>query len=192
MKNPKRFSPAVEEAWQKAIGLVNFTRGQKAQPGMIIDRPVYRGTKYTVAAFTPPQDKDTKVPDVRFNFRPTLAMPGDYVIFSSTDQLAEDLMDAVGKEASAPAKPHAGTHSLIEVSGPQLASILTANRDNLIRANMVDEGNTKKQAETEVDMLLNIIRHVAGVTLRVGSDGDRPKASLEVRLDLPVGKSGGK
>ncbi len=41
MKNPEKFSLVAEEAFQKALGLVNFTRGQKAEPGLIIDRPVY-------------------------------------------------------------------------------------------------------------------------------------------------------
>ena len=39
----------MEEAWQKALGLVNFTRGQKAQPGLILDRVDHRGTPITVA-----------------------------------------------------------------------------------------------------------------------------------------------
>ncbi len=42
MKNPDKFAPVAEEAFQKALGLINFTRGQKAEPGLIIDRPGVR------------------------------------------------------------------------------------------------------------------------------------------------------
>ena len=76
LKNPKRFSPVLEEAWQKAIGLVNFTRGQDAKPGLIIDRPVYRKIKYTATSFTPPAEDDPKNIDIRFNFSPTLVKIG--------------------------------------------------------------------------------------------------------------------
>ena len=189
LKNPKQFSPVVEEAWQKMIGLINFTRGQSALPGLIIDRPVYRKTKYTVACFTPPAG-DPKDVDMRFNFRPTLAMPGNHVIFSSTDSLARDIIDALAKEASRPPKPLPGVHSTIEIDGAQLASILNANRKNLVRQNMVDKGHTQKQAESEVDMLSTAIRTVSRVVLSVGADKGRSKISLEVHLNLPSGDSG--
>lgn len=192
LRNPEKFSLVVEEAWQKAVGLINFTRGQEAQPGLIIDRPVHRDTKYTAACFAPPQEKGKTAIDVRFNFRPALAMPGNWVILSSTDGLAEDLMDALREEASHPVRPLAGVHSLIELEGPQLSSILAANRENLIRQNMVDKGNTHQQAEAEADMLLAIVKHVTRVALTVGTDKGRSKASVQVHLAFPSGDSGGK
>jgi hypothetical protein len=33
-KDPQEFSIVMEEAWQKAIGLVNFTRGQQAETAL--------------------------------------------------------------------------------------------------------------------------------------------------------------
>jgi len=193
MKNPKKFSPVVEEAWQKAIGLVNFTRGQNAEPGLLIDRPVYRKTKYTIAAFTPPSAAEAqKDVDMRFNFRPTLAMPGNHVIFSSTDSLARDIIDALAKEATKPPKPLAGVHSTLEINGTQVASILQANRKNLVRQNMVEKGHTQKQAESEVDVLSAAIKTVSRVVLSIGTDKGRSKISLEVHLDLPSAASGGK
>ena len=58
LRHPEQFDEVVEEAWQKAVGLINFTRGQKAVPGLIIDRPTYKDIKYTVAYFAPPDAKD--------------------------------------------------------------------------------------------------------------------------------------
>ena len=167
-------------------------RGQKAQPGLIIDRPVYRGTKYTVAWFIPPEAKGKTPIHTRYNFRPALAMPGNHLILSSTDSLAEDLMDALSKEASRPGKPRAGTHSLVEIDAAQLASILAANRENLIRKNMVDKGNTREQAEGEAKALLSIIRHFSRVKVTVGAEEGRSKVSLQIQLNLPSGGSGGK
>ena len=129
----EQFDEVAEEAWQKAIGLVNFTRGQQAMPGLIIDRPMHRDTKMTVSYFSTTDVEDKTALDQRFNVRPTLAMPGDYLILSSTDSLARDLIDALGKEIERTAKPLDQTHSLIEIEGAQLASILEANRQTLVR-----------------------------------------------------------
>ena len=185
MKNPEKFSRVMEEAWQKALGLVNFTRGQKAEPGLIIDRPVHAGTKYTVAAFGAPEKKGGKAIDVRFNFRPALASSNGYLILSSTDALAEDVMDALAGEKARSAGPRTGTHSAIEIDGKQLASILHANRANFIRQNMVEKGNTRAQAEGEINTLVTVVKHVAGVSLTFGAARDRSKATVRIQLALP-------
>jgi hypothetical protein len=100
LRHPEQFRQVVEEAWQKAVGLINFTRGQKALPGLIIDRAVQGETKYTLAYFSAADVNDrTKLP-TRYNLRPALAMPGPYVILSSTDALARDIIDALGQDGS--------------------------------------------------------------------------------------------
>jgi hypothetical protein len=192
LRNPESFGRVVEEAWQKAVGLVNFTRGQQAQPGLLIDRPVHGDVKYTVAYFAPPTEEERKGRegeekpgvDTRFNFRPAVAMPGEYLILSSTDALAEDLMDALAKESAEGAKPKAGVHSAMTVDGQQLAAILGANRENMIRQNMVEEGNTREQAETQIGLLLTIIEQFGPAKLEVGTRDGRSHATLRLELNL--------
>jgi len=192
MKNPKRFSLVMEEAWQKALGLINFTRGQQALPGLIIDRVEHKGVKYTVASFAPAPAKERAAAEMRFNFRPALAAAGEFIILSSTAQLAEDIMDALAKEASAAAKPLAQAHSLLEVEGAQLASILAANRETLVRQNMVNKGNTKEQAEGEVGVLLDLLKVLGGARLEIGALEGKFLARLQVRVNLPPAQTGEK
>jgi hypothetical protein len=193
LKNPGRYKRVMEEAWQKAIGLVNFTRGQQAEPGLVIDRPVHAGTKYTVAGFNPVEGDDKSAVDARFNFEPALAMPGDWLILSSTGALARDLMDALARETGpAAGAPPAGTHSLFEIDGPQLASILESNREALVRNNMVEEGKTREEAATGVELMMTVARVVRGVSLSLGADEGRSTASLRIRLGRPVIESGGR
>jgi hypothetical protein len=185
MRNPEQFAEVVEEAWQKALGLINFTQGQQAQPGLIIDRLFQGETKFSIAYYSSRRIKAGTEPDTRYNFRPALAMPGDYVILSSTEALARDLIDAVENEAGNRPKPTAETHSLVELDAVQLASILGVNRENLIRQNMVNEGNTREQAETQIDVLLTILGYLGRAKLDVGTRDGRPRASLELKLNLP-------
>ncbi|MHC4462651.1 MAG: hypothetical protein ACYS30_14640, partial [Planctomycetota bacterium] len=137
LRHPEQFNEVVEEGWQKAVGLINFTRGQQAMPGLIIDRPFQGKTKFTVAYFSTTGIDDKTNLDQRFNFRPALAMPGEYLILSSTDGLARDLIDALNREMEHATKSFAGTHSLVELEGGQLASILKSNRKTLVQGNMV-------------------------------------------------------
>jgi len=185
LRNPEDFDEVVEEAWQKAIGLVNFTRGQQAMPGLIIDCPEHAQTKLTLAYFSTTGIEDKTRLDQRFNIRPTLAMPGEYVIFSSTDGLAQDLVDALNQEMKQGGKPLAQTHSLVELEGGQLASILQANRQVLVRGDMVKKGNTQEQAEAGIDMLIALARFVKHIELGIGMNEALTQARLEINLNLP-------
>ena len=146
MKNPDKFAPIAEEAFQKALGLVNFTRGQAAQPGLIIDRPMYGDVKYTVAAFAPPSKPSESPVGMHVNFQPVLAMPKGYLIISSAEGLARDLIDALKEEAAGNVQPLAGMHSLLTVDGSRVASLLNANRENLILQEHGREGQHARES----------------------------------------------
>ena len=184
LRHPEQFNEVVEEAWQKAVGLINFTRGQQAMPGLIIDRPLRGKTKYTVAYFSTSQIEDKTNLEPRFNVRPALAMPGEYLILSSTDGLARDLIDTLHQETEQTPKPLAGIHSLVELEGGRLASILEANRKTLIYGNMVDKGSTQEQAEANIDMLISLAKFLDRVELRIGTHDGLTQADLEIKLNL--------
>jgi hypothetical protein len=185
LRHPEQFGRVVEEAWQKAVGLINFTRGQKAQPGMIIDRPVYEETKYTVASFSPADANDKVNPGISSSIRPTLAMPGPYLILSSTDSLARDLIDVLGREASQPVKPVAQTHSVLEVDGGPVVSILRANRETIVRGDMVKKGRSQQESEAGIDLLINLVRLVDQVKVSLGTNHGLTEAQLTMKLNLP-------
>ncbi|MCS7304842.1 MAG: hypothetical protein NZ602_07020 [Thermoguttaceae bacterium] len=189
MKEPDKFFEVVEEAWQKALGLINFTRGQQALPGLIMDKGFHGQVKYTVAYFSAKEEKDRKALDVRFNFRPTLARTGPYAILSSTEQLACDLIDALQKESkqspTGQVLPMAGVHSALELRASQLAALLRTNREALIRQNMVEKGNSRQQAENEVDMFITLLSLVKNMKLQIATLADGTQATLEAKLQLP-------
>jgi hypothetical protein len=185
MKNPDKFAPIAEEAFQKALGLVNFTRGQAAQPGLIIDRPMYGDVKYTVAAFAPPSKPSESPVGMHVNFQPVLAMPKGYLIISSAEGLARDLIDALKEEAAGNVQPLAGMHSLLTVDGSRVASLLNANRENLILQSMVEKGNTREKAAADLDMGLKIGGAIRQVSLSMGNRDGQTRAKLEIVVDVP-------
>ena len=184
LKNPKQFNEVAEEAWQKALGLINFTRGQQAMQGLIIDRPVYQGTTYSMAYFSTSGIDEKNNLDQRFNIRPALAMPGEYLILSSTDGIARDLIDTLNQEMEHNVKPIAETHSLVEIDTAQLTSILKANRDTMVRNDMIKKGSTQEEAETGIDMLITLVQLIEHAKLGLGTHEDLTQARLEIKLNL--------
>jgi hypothetical protein len=185
LRHPEQFGKVMEEAWQKAVGLINFTRGQKAQPGLIIDRVIQGEVKYTMAYFSPADANDrTKLP-TRYNTRPALAMPGPYVVISSTDGLARDLIDALSREASPTGAPVARTHSMLEIDGAQAAAALQVNRDTLVRGDMVKKGKSQQEAEAGIDLFITLVKFVDQIKLSIGTQEDLTQARLQMRLNLP-------
>lgn len=184
LRHPEQFREVAEEAWQKALGLINFTRGQQALPGLIIDRQVQSDTRFTMAYFSTAQIEDNTNLDTRFNIRPALAMPADYLILSSTDGLARDLIDALNHEKEQTVKPLAETHSRVEIEGGRLASILEANRGMLVRGDMVNKGSTQEQAEAGIDMLITVVKLIDRVELSIGTHEGLTQARLEMKLNM--------
>jgi hypothetical protein len=184
-KHPEEFAKVAEEAWQKGIGLISVTRGQRAEPGFIIDRVTHNDVKFTVATNASGKaDDKSKLPS-RFNFNGSMARVGDSFILSSTQQLACDLIDALKKTPTTAVKPLDGTHTLVTADGVQLASILAENRETMIERNMVEKGNTRPKAEGEIDMLTAVARLVRRTELTAGTAAGTTKFSLGVDLNLP-------
>ena len=74
---------------------------------------------------------------------------------------------------------------VVELDTVQLASILGANRENLVRQNMLEKDHSQEQAETEVDLLVSVMKYLGRARLSVGSHDGRPRAGLELKLNLP-------
>jgi hypothetical protein len=189
LREPARFGEVLEEAWQKALGLINFTRGQKAQPGLILDRAQHRGTPISVARFSAKDVADRQHLDPRFNLRPTLAIAGDRAILSSTDGLARDLMDAFAPgpaaPASAPAVPVTRGHTRLGLAGKELAAALTTGRAAMVRDNMLKEGHSQPEAEVAVDTLIELVGWVDRVTLCAGGEPNPALAELRMSFRGP-------
>jgi len=181
--HPEEAAELMEEAFQKAIGLVSFTSGQKGVPGLIVDRPTYADVRYTVAYSGRIRGEAKGPVGMRYNFRPALAKLGDYVVFSSTDGLACDLIDILKKEIATPPKAQPDTNSLVEVDAGQLSSLLAANRSALVRQNMTEKGTSQREAETHIGVLLAAVKLFGKATLTLGERDDKLQARLAVKLN---------
>jgi len=61
---------------------------------------------------------------------------------------------------------------------------MEANRQVLVRGDMVKKGNTQEQAEAGIDMLIALARFVKHVELGIGMHESLTQARLEINLNL--------
>jgi hypothetical protein len=76
------------------------------------------------------------------------------------------------------------THSLVEIDGPQLASILGANRQAMVRDDMVKKGKTQAESETGINLLITLVGLVDRVTLTLGTHDGLTDVLLKTKLRL--------
>ncbi len=184
LRDPAKFQEVMEEAWQKAIGLVNFTRGQKALPGLIIRNSDHHDTHYTSSYFSVADEEDKNAVDIRFNFQPALAVAGDRLILSSSDALTRDLIDALKEQQEKGVAPQEGKHSLFELKSAPLAAVLESNRETLIRQNMVEDGKSREEAEKEVAGIFLLLKHLTQLKFEAETKADQSRVSIALKYEL--------
>jgi len=171
------FGEVMEEAWQKAVGLTNFTRGQQALPGLILDRQTYGGVTFTYGAFSARNEKDREQLPVRFNLRPAIVHSGPYVILSTTAELARDLIDAVNREDGR--SPKSGGNTVLEVTDPAgIAELLTVDKRAMVRQSVLEKGKKPAEAAAEVDQMIAWARKVKRARLSI--DGCTAQLDMEL------------
>ena len=178
LRDPGAFRPVLEEAWQKALGLINFTRGQKAEPGLILDRPRHGGIAITTSHFSTVGLTEAEQRNIRFNFQPTLAMPGEFAILSSSESLARRLVDSLTNGSAAKPVAAGGSHTRLTLHGGAIRDLLQLNFDPMVRNNMIEEGHTREEAEMAISLMLAIAGQVDRAELELGGGKQPPSASL--------------
>jgi hypothetical protein len=184
LRHPQEFGEVVEEAFQKAIGLVTVSSGQRGVPGMIIDRPTYHDVHYTVAYFGAAAADARDRREARYQYRPSLVKVGEYLVLSSSESLAHDLIDTLKREMAEPVKPLGGVHSLVELDSVQLIAIADANRKTLVRQNMAKNGISEVEAAAKYDLYTPLIKRLGQATLRIGTQDGQVQARLQLKLNL--------
>jgi hypothetical protein len=177
------FGEVLEEAWQKAIGLQNFTRGQQALPGLIIDRTAHAGVPFTYCYYSARNEKDRNRLPSRFNLRPAIARVGPYIVLSTTDGLAKDVIDAVNKEDARVPAALSGAHTVLEILNvDDIAALLQANRTEMVRQSVVGKGVKPERAEKDFDTNLAWLERLESARLSLSETAAGELADLELRL----------
>lgn len=173
------FAQRLKVAFQSIIGLVNLGGVQSKSPPLELRSETFEDVPVSTARYMLPRiAPDTKEPvHLRHNFSPSVAQVGNHFILSSTVGLTRDLITAF----KTPAKPGDGT-LVVEANGRELADLVELNKTRLVMQNMLEKGHDKTQAEREISLLSQLLRHLGLARLSVQDSAEIVR--LKLNFDL--------
>lgn len=180
LKHPEQFSPTLVAAYQTAVGVANLDGVQKGKPQLLQQTAEYRGaTLYQARYLTPPGEPQQTV-ELIYNFSPTCATVKNHFIIASTAELARQLIDELQRDESSRATAN---NIQAALNLEHLAAILADNEQALVTQNILSKGNTRAKAQSEVALILRVLRELGTAELRLTPANGM--LELEAKMDLP-------
>ena len=182
MREPKTTSKEFRRLFQSLIGFFNVVGSMNGQPQLELDMDKFEGGELVSATFVPLAGEEDKDPArINFNFSPTVAFSGNRVIVSSTTELARNLV-AVKEPKERDSDTLVNTAALL--SAPVTKAALEDNLSQLISNNMLEEGHSREEAETEIGILLKLLGYFQAASLSL----ETSKGTLSLQLNVELSK----
>ncbi|HBN76899.1 MAG TPA: hypothetical protein DD473_13990 [Planctomycetaceae bacterium] len=160
LKDPKVSRKEFRRNFINAIGFFNIVGAMNGQPQLEIDFESIEGGELVTTNMVPEVDQkpDTEA-RINYNFSPSIAFSDNLMIISTTSELAEAVAsskESLSVEPAEDTEDIRNTAMLLSVK--ELVRLVLDNREHLISQNMLKEGHTQEEAETEIDSLVKIVR----------------------------------
>jgi len=182
LRNPALMKQELKRIFQSLVGFINVTSAMNGQPQLDLDIEGDSAQQYYTSRFVREVDrKDNAELPVQFNFSPCLAFVDDFVVLSSTVALTKQLAVQLKSGTEEIASPVQATakNTILNVQASALREALEANRKLMVSQNMVENGHSKSEAETEVGLLLAVLKMLDQMNIDLSFDN---KATLETSL----------
>ncbi len=179
LKDPKKLTRKLKIAFQSLIGFANINLGMSGQPQLEVETENLGDTKILASSYY--YEDGTEEGLILFNFGPTIAFKGSNIVVSSTKDFAIELTKLMKTDAQGQSPSELEPNNTrIKIDGQMLHKILTDNIESLVVQNMLEEGNDREEARSQMDLVLLI----ADLFKEVGIDYD--VTSAEMKLDLTI------
>jgi hypothetical protein len=180
LKDPDKIRRKLKIAFQSVIGFANINLGMQGQPQLDLETErISDGSIFAAQYF---YEDDVEEGLLLFNFSPTIAFQGPYLIVSSTRDLAVELA-RVASQRDPSQSEESQTNTRLEIEGNGLSRILNLNAESLLASNMLEKGNTRKQAEVEISYLLAAVKLLKDAQLDFRVEPERMRLKLQVRVN---------
>jgi hypothetical protein len=173
LKDPDTMRPELRRIFQSVIGFGNIVGAQQGQPQLELDMQRLEDAELVSARYLPPKPTAAGPVPIVYNFSPTAAFQGNRFILASSTQLAEALLKAPVKDAPA-------ANLATEMNVPVLGDVLSDNRDAIVSGNMLSKGQTREEADAELNLLLQLLSWFQSVSARLTPSAD----SLQLEFSL--------
>lgn len=137
-----------------------------------------RGELVTASYVAEDGETESSDAEIVFNFSPSMGFVGNRCIVASTKSLARVLTDKGDAEVQT-----VDDNTRAELHANVLRDVLSDNRSQLVAQNMLEEGNSREEAESSIELLLQVLDYVEGASASLGTEDGR----LKFKLSLEVG-----
>lgn len=179
LKEDDRVQRRFRVAYQSFIGFLNIQLAMQGNPQLELESEKVDGARIVSATYLPDENKEYEGM-INYNFSPTIAFADQWFIISSTKQLAGDLVVA-GQRKSVTKDPQ--TNTSITIYGQQAKAILAQNAEQLIAQNMLEEGNDRKEAKAQIDLLLEVVGLIKQTSLNLKNESGRLSLNLGIQVE---------
>ncbi|MBK9388288.1 MAG: hypothetical protein IPN34_26000 [Planctomycetes bacterium] len=136
------------------------------------------------------EDEAPELARVEGNLSPAFARCAHVAVLATSQQALDaalQVLRAVPHEGDAAQAPPRFAGDLLALEGPALARLLEANREALVFARALDEGEELERAETKIEALLAIARALQQLRFSLRLDDERARVELAFELELVGG-----
>lgn len=177
MREPEEMTRNFRRTFQSVVGFFNVVGAMNGQNQLELDMEKLGEDAQLVTSQYVPERGDEEATDAKilFNFSPTIGFSGDRLVIASTTSLARELTLAPTPD---PKRISDNTH--IRMIAQTLKETLADNRQQLIAQNMLEDGNTREEAEAVIQLVLEAVGYFKDVSFRMAAGEDTLQVGFHV------------
>ena len=178
LQEPEKMTRELRRTFQSMIGFFNVIGAMEGRPQleMDIDR-LDNGAELITSVYIPEEgEEESEYAPILFNFSPSVGFRDGRFVVSSTSRLARELVEQPAIDGGC------DRNTAVRLQADTLKSVLADNRDQLISQNMLEEGNTREEAEVAIDLLLELVGYLQNVSLDLQQQEDALQLEFRVQV----------
>jgi len=182
MKTPEETAPQFRRVFQSLIGFLNFVGASNGQPPLDMGMERVGEAQMITTKYLPVHGEEERLDaKIQFNFSPTLAFAGDRMIIASATSLAREMVTPTQSPLEQ-SDVRSNTSLRFEIAA--LQRILQANRTQLVANSMLEKGQSKAAAESEIETLLKLVGFLR--TFQLDLDVTEAQMMLDASIDFSL------
>lgn len=196
------FSPVFAERLyagaNMGLSLLSLDAIQNKRPALMVHPEIYKGHTIITSAFVSPvmmgrngAEENTeygKPAGIYYNYSPAVAVLNDRLIITTSGEMMRQLLNLYDEEQDVNSgfvsekTPDTAVDS-IELRFRPICDLLRDNRELIVADNMITKDLSRKKAEENVDLLLDIFSRLDSLNIysRTGTENQRATAVINLR-----------
>lgn len=179
LREPESMTRELRRIFQSLVGFLNVVGAMNGQNQLELDMEKLEGDVELISSSFVPEEDDRESTQAKiiFNFSPTVGFDGSRFVVSSTTALARDL---IATKPATQTDTNENTKAVLQADA--LRDVLQDNRGQLIAQNMLEDGNSREEAEGIIDLLLEGVGFFRDATFKLATPEDRMEIEFQIRL----------